>query len=64
MKNWIHPPIIVTELFCDALDFAWRGVFETKPTEGAWFETEKDYHINENELMAIFYTLKSFKFDL
>lgn len=35
MKNWIHLPIIVTELFCDTPDFAWRGVFETKPTEGA-----------------------------
>ena len=22
MENWIHPPIIDTELFCDASDFA------------------------------------------
>ena len=26
MRNWIHPPIIDTELFCDASDFAWAGV--------------------------------------
>ena len=33
MENWIHPPIIDTELFCDASDFAWGGVFETNPHE-------------------------------
>ena len=64
MENWIHPPVIDTELFCDALDFAWEGVFETKRTGGRWSETEKEYYINANELLAIFYTLKSFKFDL
>ena len=57
-------PIIDTELFCDASDFAWGGVFETKRTGGGWSETEKEYHINEKELLAIFYTLKLFKFDL
>ena len=46
MENWIHPPIIDTELFCDASDFAWGGVSETKPTGGAWSEAEKDCHIN------------------
>ena len=35
MENCIHPPIIDTELFCDVLDFAWGGVFETKPKRGA-----------------------------
>ena len=37
---------------------------ETKPIGGAWSEAEKGYHINEKELLTIFYTLKSFKFDL
>ena len=41
MKNWIHSPIIYTELFCDASDFGWGGIFGTKPTGGAWSETEK-----------------------
>ena len=41
MENCIHPPIIDTEIFCDASDFAWGGVFETKPTEGAWSKTKK-----------------------
>ena len=49
MENWIHSPIIYTELFCDAPDFEWGGVFETKPTGGAWSESEKEYHINEKE---------------
>ena len=40
MENWIHPPVIDTEVFCDASDFAWGGVFETKRTGGAWSETE------------------------
>ena len=55
MENWILPPIIDTDLFCDASDFVWGGVFETKPTGGAWSEAEKGYHINEKELLAIFY---------
>ena len=63
-ENWIHPLIIDTEHFCDASDFAWEGVFQAKRTGGAWSETEKEYHINEKELLAIFYILKSFKFDL
>ena len=41
MENCIHPLIIDTEIFCDASDFAWGGVFETKPTEGAWSKTKK-----------------------
>ena len=64
MENCIHPPITDTELFCDVLDFAWGGVFETKPKRGAQFEAEKDNHIKEKELLAIIYTLKLFKFDL
>ena len=40
MENWIHPPIIDTELFCDASGFAYGSVFETKPSRGAWSETE------------------------
>ena len=63
MENWIHPPIIDTELFCGASDFAWRGVFETKPTGSTRSEAEKGYRINGKELLAIFYTLKSFKYD-
>ena len=63
MEKWIHLPIIDTEPFSDASDFIWGGVFEGKPTGGAWSETEEDYHINEKELLVIFDTLKSFKFD-
>ena len=63
MENWIHPPIIDTKLFCGASDFAWRGVFETKPTGSTRSEAEKGYRINGKELLAIFYTLKSFKYD-
>ena len=44
MENWIDPPAIDTELICDT-DFAWGGVFETKPTGSVWSDTEKDYHI-------------------
>ena len=35
MENWIHSPITDTELFCEASDFAWAGVFETNPIGGA-----------------------------
>ena len=64
MEYWVHPLIIENELFCHASDFAWGEVCETKRTGGAWSKTAKEYHINEKELLAIFYTLKSFKFDL
>ena len=57
MDNWVHPPVIDTEFFCDVSDFAWEGVFETKPTGGALPKTEKDYLMNEKGLLlAIFYT--------
>ena len=40
MENWIHPPIIDTELFCNASGFAYGSVFETKSSSGAWSKTE------------------------
>ena len=63
MENWIHPPIIDTEFSRDASDFAWRGVFQTKPTGDTWRETDKNYHINWKGTTGHFYSLKSFKFD-
>ena len=64
IENWIHLPVIDTKLFCDASDFVWGGVFETKRTGDAWCKTEEKCHLNEKELLAIFYTLKSVKFDV
>ena len=61
MINWIFPPIIDTDLFCDASDFSWGVVFETKPTGAEWSDAEKYYHVNEKELLTIFQCLKSFK---
>ena len=60
MGYWIHPRITDTEFFCDASDFVWGGVFKIKRTGDAWSETEKEYNINEKELLAIFSTLKSY----
>ena len=52
IENCIYPPITDCEIFCDASDFAWGGVFETKPTVDAWSETGKGYHINHLNLIC------------
>ena len=51
-------------VFLWCIRFCKERSFEIKPTGGAWSETKKGYHINEKELLAIFYSLKSFKFNL
>ena len=60
LQNWILPPPITDELFCDASDYAWGGIYKLQKTGGAWLHSEISMHINAKEMMAIYFTLKSF----
>ena len=64
MSNWIHPPIIVTEIFCDASNLGWGTVFDDRTTSGVWNYYEIDLHINVKEMLAIYYALRSYAIDL
>ena len=46
MSNWIYPPTIVTETFCDASNLGWGTVFDDKTTGGVWNHYEIDLHLN------------------
>ena len=52
MSIWIHPPTIVTEIFCDASNLGWRTVFDDRATGGVWNYYEIDLHINVKEMLA------------
>lgn len=65
-ENWIHPPKISLELRCDAStggknsSGAWGAVCQGVKTGGAWNLQEQGYHINVRELIAIYFTIRSF----
>ena len=61
MINWIHPPSIELEIFCDASSTAWGAICGVNKTGAAWNISEQALHINVLELLAIFYALRSFK---
>ena len=64
MLNWIHPPIIVTEIFCDESNLGWGTVFDDRTTGGVWNYYEIDLHINVKEMLAVYYPLRSYAIDL
>ena len=39
LQNWILPPPITDELFCDASDYAWEGIYKLQKTGGAWLHS-------------------------
>ena len=59
-------PPITKEIATDASSLlGWGASFEGKKTGGAWYDIlEGDIHINEKEMIAIFYGLKSFREEL
>ena len=59
--NWIHPPAISEQLTTDASDFAWGGVTHDNAIGGSWDYEERSLHINVKEMLAILFSLKSFK---
>ena len=62
-KQIIHPePTVIIQ--SDSSDLAWGGVYMDKSTGGPWSAEERDMHINEKELMAVFLTLQCFCRDM
>ena len=52
------------EVFADASDIGWGGHIGNQNTGGKWSEHENSLHINEKELLAVLYSLKSLCSDL
>ena len=42
----------------DASNFGYGGCFHNKTTKGQWSKSEESLHINQKELLAVFYCLK------
>ena len=62
--NLIHPPTIVTEIFCDASNLGRGTVFDDRTTGGVWNYYEIDLHINVKEMLAVYYAIRSYAIDL
>ena len=60
-KNWVSPPVISKNLYTDASSYAWGAILEKTETGGVWSLEEQNVHINCQELLAVFYALKSFQ---
>ena len=54
-------PSIDLEYFCDLSSYSWGANFNTHKIGGAWDMKEKALHINCKELLAVYYSLRSFK---
>lgn len=54
----------VAIIFTDASLTGWGAVCDSHKTGGIWSPTEKNFHINELELLAVFFGLKCFAADL
>ena len=69
MKNlpsgiWQKPialPSIDLEYFCDSSSYSWGAHFDTHKIGGAWNMKKKALHINCKGLLAVYYSLRSFK---
>ena len=60
MHNSIHLPPFAFVMYTDACEYAWGAILDDQPTGGAWDLTEGDLHINIQEILAIYYALRSF----
>ena len=55
----VHKKVPSREIFSDASDTGWGGHMEAQNTGGKWLQSEIHLHINEKELLAVLFTLKS-----
>ena len=60
MSNWIQPPSITSQIYCDASNISWGTVFDVSSTGGAWNEYELNLHINTKEMLAIYFWVRSY----
>ena len=52
---------MILNIFCDSSSYSWGAHFDTHKIGGAWNIKEKALHINCKELLAVYYSLRSFK---
>lgn len=58
-QNFLRQPHFELEIYTDASRTGWGAVCKDTKINGRWKDTEKTYHINYLELMAVFLGLKS-----
>ena len=60
----IGKPIVLSpinlECFCNSFSYSWGANFDSRKIDGPWNKTEKALHINCEELLPAYYTLRSF----
>ena len=61
IEKTIAFPSVDFEYFCDSSSYSWGAHYDTYKICGAWNLKEKALHINCKELLAVYYTLRSFK---
>jgi len=63
-----HKPLFQREpsvlLQSDASKIAWGGVYGSQTTGGSWSSTEINFHINVLELLAAYFTIRTFCTDM
>jgi hypothetical protein len=61
-KEWAsaYIPIPNITVQTDACNYGWGGMFDQRKNNGYLKESEKDYHINAKELLAVLFTLTTF----
>ena len=60
MSNWIQTPSITSEIYWDASNSSWETVFNVSFRGGAWNEYEFNLHINRKEMLAIYFSIRSY----
>lgn len=62
VRDFTRSPSV--QLVTDASNTGWGAVRSNKKAQGKWLESEQEYHINERELLAVLFGLKTFCRDL
>ena len=61
IEKLIALPSIDLEYFCDSSSCSWSANFDTRKIGGAWNMKEKALNINCKELLALYYSVRSFR---
>ena len=60
MFNVIHHKTPSVCIYSDASNLAWGSSLGEQETGGHWNDAEINYHINTKEILAVYFSLKSF----
>ena len=59
-SGFLSLPLFQVTIFSDASPLGWGAVLGDVSTCGRWFPSELDHHINIREILAAYFTVKSF----